>query len=63
MDVGALDCISCGLLREREKIMDIWDILCGARFTNSYTRIGGVANDAHPEALALVKKFIDEIDV
>ena len=61
MDVGALT-VFLWTLREREKILDIWDILCGARFTNSYTRIGGVANDAQPEALAIVKSFIDGID-
>lgn len=61
MDVGALT-VFLWTLREREKIMDVWDILCGARFTNSYTRIGGVANDAQPEALAIIKKFVDEID-
>ncbi len=61
MDVGALT-VFLWTLREREKILDIWDILCGARFTNSYTRVGGVANDAQPEAIALVIKFIDEID-
>lgn len=59
MDVGALT-IFLWTLREREKILDIWDILCGARFTNSYTRIGGVANDAQPEALAKIKWFIDQ---
>ena len=56
MDVGALT-VFLWTLREREKIMDIWDILCGARFTNSYTRIGGVANDAQPEALSISKKI------
>ena len=61
MDVGALT-IFLWTLREREKILDIWDILCGARFTNSYTRIGGVANDAQPESLAKVKWFIDQFD-
>lgn len=61
MDVGALT-VFLWTLREREKILDIWDILCGARFTNSFTRIGGVANDAQPEALAIAKKFVDEID-
>ncbi len=61
MDVGALT-IFLWTLREREKILDIWDILCGARFTNSYTRIGGVANDVQPEALAKVKWFIDQFD-
>ena len=35
MDVGALT-VFLWTLREREKILDIWDILCGARFTNSY---------------------------
>lgn len=59
MDVGALT-VFLWTLREREKIMDIWDVLCGARFTNSYTRIGGVANDAQPEALKLVREFIDQ---
>jgi len=61
MDVGALT-VFLWTLREREKILDIWDILCGARFTNSYTRIGGVANDAQPEALAKVKWFIDQFE-
>ena len=61
MDVGALT-IFLWTLREREKILDIWDILCGARFTNSYTRIGGVANDAQPEALAKAKWFVDQFD-
>ncbi len=61
MDVGALT-VFLWTLREREKVLDIWDILCGARFTNSYTRIGGVANDAQPEALAKIKWFIDQFD-
>jgi NADH-quinone oxidoreductase subunit D len=61
MDVGALT-VFLWTLREREKILDIWDILCGARFTNSYTRIGGVANDIQPSAMAKVKWFIDQFD-
>ena len=61
MDVGALT-VFLWTLREREKILDIWDILCGARFTNTYTRIGGVANDIQPEALAKVKWFIGQFD-
>lgn len=61
LDVGALT-VFLWTLREREKILDIWDILCGARFTNSYTRIGGVANDAQPEVLQKVKVFIEEYE-
>ncbi|MCH7516098.1 MAG: NADH-quinone oxidoreductase subunit D [Bacteroidetes bacterium] len=61
MDVGALT-ILLWTFREREKILDIWDMLCGARFTNSYTRIGGVANDVQPEVLAKVKWFLDQFN-
>jgi len=61
MDVGALT-IFLWTLREREKVLDIWDMLCGARFTNSYTRIGGVANDIPPDAFAKAKWFIDQFD-
>jgi NADH-quinone oxidoreductase subunit D len=61
MDVGALT-VFLWSLREREKILDIWDILCGARFTNSYTRIGGVANDAQPEVLSKIKWLIDQFE-
>lgn len=61
MDVGALT-VLLWTLREREKILDIWDIICGARFTNSYTRIGGVANDMQPEAKAKVEWFINQFD-
>jgi len=61
MDVGAMT-VFLWTLREREKVMDIWDMLCGARFTNSYTRIGGVANDAPPEALSRIKWFIEQFE-
>jgi NADH-quinone oxidoreductase subunit D len=61
MDVGALT-VFLWTIREREKILDIWDILCGARFTNSYTRIGGVANDLQPEAKAKTEWFINQFE-
>lgn len=59
MDVGALTVLLWGF-REREKIQDIWDILTGVRFTTSFTRIGGIAHDMTPEAIAVTKKFIDQ---
>jgi NADH-quinone oxidoreductase subunit D len=59
MDVGALT-ILLWSLREREKIQSIFDKVCGARFTTSYTRIGGVASDIDDEGIAMIKKFIDE---
>lgn len=61
MDVGALT-VFLWTLREREKILDLFDIICGARFTTSYTRIGGVAFDVTDEALKLTKNFIDQFE-
>ena len=33
---------------QRERIYDIFESLCGARFTNSYTRVGGLMHDMGP---------------
>ena len=44
MDVGALT-LFLWTFTEREKLYDIFELICGARFTTSYSRIGGVAND------------------
>jgi len=59
MDIGAVTPFLWAI-REREKILDLYDIICGARFTTSYTRIGGVAQDISDEGLAGIKKLIDE---
>jgi NADH-quinone oxidoreductase subunit D len=45
----------------REKINDIFEALCGARFTNSYTRIGGLMYDASPKAIEMIRDFLKEI--
>jgi len=59
MDVGALT-VWMWAFREREKLYDIFENIAGARFTTSYTRIGGLAQDIPPETLSIVKIFIDE---
>lgn len=61
MDVGALT-VLLWAFREREKIQDFYDLVAGARFTTSYTRIGGVAADVTDEALSMIKNFIDNFD-
>ncbi|RPI18792.1 MAG: NADH dehydrogenase (quinone) subunit D [Ignavibacteriae bacterium] len=61
MDVGALTVFLWGF-REREKILDILDILTGVRFTTTYTRIGGLAYDLTDEAIGRIKQFLDEFD-
>jgi len=59
MDVGALT-VWMWSFREREKLYDIFENIAGARFTTSYTRVGGLAQDVTPEVLNTVKLFIDE---
>lgn len=61
MDVGALT-VFLWTLREREKILDTFDLICGARFTTSYARIGGVASDITDEAKKMVKAFLDQFE-
>jgi NADH-quinone oxidoreductase subunit D len=61
MDVGAVT-VLLWTFREREKIQDIYDKLAGARFTTSYTRIGGVAADLTDEIIAQIKEFINQFD-
>ena len=59
MDVGALT-VLLWTFREREKIVDIYDVLCGARFTTSYTRIGGSQQDWTLQCTAMLKQFLEE---
>ena len=46
--------------RERERILDLFEALCGARLTVSYPRIGGVRNDVSQEFLDELYKFVLE---
>jgi NADH-quinone oxidoreductase subunit D len=41
----------------REEISDIFEALCGARFTNSYTRVGGLLHDASDKAIGMIRRF------
>jgi NADH-quinone oxidoreductase subunit D len=59
MDVGAVTVLLWGF-REREKIQDIWDVLTGVRFTTSFTRVGGQAQDITPEVLRMISSFLDQ---
>jgi len=56
MDVGALT-VLLWTFREREKILDIYDVLCGARFTTSYARIGGLQQDWDERSTAMLERF------
>ncbi|MEX0819957.1 MAG: NADH dehydrogenase (quinone) subunit D [Pirellulaceae bacterium] len=43
---------------QREKLYDIFETLCGARFTNSYTRVGGVMYDITPLVVEKIRAFL-----
>ncbi|MBN1393530.1 MAG: NADH-quinone oxidoreductase subunit D [Pirellulales bacterium] len=45
----------------RERIYDIFEALCGARFTNSYTRVGGLMYDASPKAIEMIRDFLKRL--
>ena len=47
LDLGALTAFLYGF-NEREYIYDLFEELCGARFTVSYTRVGGAVADLPP---------------
>ncbi len=58
MDVGALS-VFLYTFTEREKIYNLCELLTGARFTTSYTRVGGQTRDLPDGFLDLLKKFCD----
>ncbi|MDR1192346.1 MAG: NADH dehydrogenase (quinone) subunit D [Verrucomicrobiales bacterium] len=68
MDIGAMT-VFLYTFTEREKLYNLFELLTGARFTTSYTRIGGVARDL-PDGfidnlrlfLKQFPKMIDEVE-
>src|SRR2546423_7659860 len=60
MDVGAMT-VFLHTFTEREKIYNLCESLTGARFTTSYTRIGGLARDLPPGWIEQCRTFCDEV--
>ena len=64
-DCGAWQTPLLYMFREREKILDLFEMTCGARLTTNYMRIGGVAFDVpdewYPAVNALVAEMPDRI--
>ncbi len=58
MDVGAMT-LFLWTFTEREKLYDLFERICGARFTTSYARIGGVANDIADDVLRDIRKWLN----
>ena len=47
--------------RERERILDLFEMLCGARITVSYARIGGVFADAPADFWPALRRVLDDM--
>lgn len=46
--------------RDRERILNLFEITCGARLLYNYIWIGGLSHDLHPDFIRLTKEFIRE---
>jgi NADH-quinone oxidoreductase subunit D len=59
MDVGATT-VFLYTFTEREKLYNLIELLTGARFTTSYTRVGGMTRDLPESFIPALKVFLDE---
>jgi len=60
-DCGAFMTPIVYMIREREKILDLFDMVCGQRLTYNYMRPGGVSQDIPDEFLPALDKFLNEM--
>jgi len=60
-DLGAMMTPVLYMWREREKLLDLYEMVCGQRLTYNYMRIGGVSHDVPEEFLPALKKFVAEM--
>lgn len=58
LDIGAMTVLLFGF-RDREMILDLFEMLCGSRMTVNYMRIGGVSADTTDIFLKKCREFID----
>jgi len=57
MEIGALTVMTIGF-REREAVLDVFELITGLRMNNSFIRPGGVAQDMPPGALEHIREFV-----
>jgi NADH-quinone oxidoreductase subunit D len=60
-DAGALGTPFFYLWRQREKIYDLLDMLCGQRLMHNFMRIGGASQDMPAEFLPALEKFVPQL--
>ena len=59
-ELGALGTPLMYSFRSRERILELFEMLCGARITVSYMRPGGVFADAPPEFWPALERFLSD---
>jgi NADH-quinone oxidoreductase subunit D len=60
MEIGAITMMLLGF-REREKILEILEMITGLRMNHAYIRPGGVAQDIPPGAVDKIREFIPDM--
>ena len=58
LDIGAMT-VFIYAFRERETIMEIYELISGARMTSNFFRVGGLSQDVPEEFVKKVSDFID----
>jgi NADH-quinone oxidoreductase subunit D len=58
LDLGAMT-VFLYTFTEREKLYNLFELLTGARFTTSYTRVGGQIRDLSPNFIPELEAFMD----
>jgi NADH-quinone oxidoreductase subunit D len=59
LDLGAMS-VFLYTFTEREKLYNLFELLTGARFTTSYTRVGGQIRDLPESFIPQLKRFLDD---
>ncbi len=57
MEIGALTVMTIGF-RERELVLDLFELITGLRMNHAFIRPGGVAQDMPPGALESIREFV-----
>jgi len=60
-DCGAFFTPFLYMFREREKIVDLFEMVSGQRLLYNYMRIGGLSQDIPPEFLPALEKFVEQM--
>ena len=60
-DCGAFQTPILYMFREREKVLDLFEMVSGQRLTYNYMRFGGLSQDVPEEFLPALRKFVDQM--